>query len=472
MRTSKKLGYGIGQTSSGVKNAAFSIFLFFYFNQVLGLSGSLAGMASLLALLVDAITDPMVGQLSDRFKSRWGRRHPFMLLGAAPFGLTLYLLFAPPAGMGEYGLFAWMLGFAITVRVLLTFFFVPHLSLGAEMVRDYHERTSLISFRLFFQFAGGLFVTMVGFLVFFPPTEAFPNGMLNAASYPGFAIFAGTLATGAMLWSILSTRSAIPQLSDPVLDPNAGHPLLGFITVFRTLRQHAFRTLFITMLAFTTIVGVTQTLIIYSGTYLFGFAPEHLAIAASSPIIGIVFAPYVVKRLSTRFDKKRTFMLCILLGSVFGFAPPIAFLFGTFESMDIGARLGFVYLMNGISQIFFIALYIIIDSMLSDTIDQHELDTGRREEGLYFAAGSFAQKASFGLGSFFAGIGLDVIRFPQGANPADVQDDALTSLAVFAGPVSMALLLSSLLIIRSYALDQAEHARITQAIHDMKVEGT
>ena len=114
MRTALKLGYGIGQTSSGVKNAVFSIFLFFYFNQVLGLSGSLAGMASLLALIVDAITDPMVGQLSDRCKSRWGRRHPFMLAGAIPFGFFFYLLFVPPAGLDQYGLFAWMLGFAPT----------------------------------------------------------------------------------------------------------------------------------------------------------------------------------------------------------------------------------------------------------------------------------------------------------------------------------------------------------------------
>ena len=471
MKTMLKLGYGVGQTSSGVKNATFAIFLFFYYNQVLGLSGSLAGMASLLALIIDAITDPMVGQLSDRHKSRWGRRHPFMLIGAIPFGIAIYLLFAPPAGLTETGLFSWMLGFAITVRILLTFFFVPHLSLGAEMVRDYHERTSLISYRLFFQFAGGLFVSMVGFVIFFPPSEGFPNGMLNAASYPGFAIFAGALSTVAMLWSIFATRSTIPRLSDPVPNPDAGHPLLGFITVFQTLRQFAFRKLFVTTLVFTTIVGVTQTLIIYTGTYLYGFAPEHLAIAASSPIIGILFAPYVVTRMSVRYDKKQTFMLCMVLGSIFGFAQPIAFLFGFFEPLDISERLGIIYLLNGVSQIFFIALYIIVDSMLSDTIDQHEVDTGRREEGLFFAAGSFAQKASFGLGAFVAGIGLDVIRFPQGASPADVPMEALTGLAVFAGPVSMVILLSSLFIIRAYPLDQKEHARITQAIHDMKAEG-
>ena len=471
MKTMLKLGYGVGQTSSGVKNAAFAIFLFFYFNQVLGLSGSLAGMASLLALIVDAVTDPMVGQLSDRYKSRWGRRHPFMLFGALPFGFAIYLLFAPPAGLDESSLFAWMLGFAIIVRILLTFFFVPHLSLGAEMVRDYHERTSLISYRLFFQFAGGLLVSMVGFVVFFPPSEGFPNGMLNAASYPGFAIFAGALATFAMLWSIFATRSTIPHLSDPVPNPDAGHPFLAFITVFRTLRQFAFRKLFLTTLVFTTIVGVTQTLIIYTGTYLYGFSPEHLAIVASSPIIGILFAPIVANKMSKRYDKKQTFMLCTLFGSIFGFSSPIAFLFGFFEPLDIGARLGFVYVMNGVSQIFFIALYIIVDSMLSDTIDQHELDTGRREEGLFFAAGSFAQKASFGLGAFVAGMGLDIIKFPQGASPADVPIGALTGLAMFAGPISMVILLSSLYVIRSYPLNQKEHARITQAIHDMKTEG-
>jgi len=464
MKTSLKLGYGIGQTSSGVKNAVFAIFLFFYYNQVLGVSGSLVGMASLLALVIDAITDPMVGQLSDRFKSRWGRRHPFMLFGAIPFGITIFLLFSPPAGMDEQGLFAWMLGFAIIVRILLTFFFVPHLSLGAEIVRDYHERTTLIAYRQFFQFAGGLFVSMTGFIIFFPPSEAFPNGMLNAASYPGFAAFGGILATVTMLWSIYATRSTIPHLSDPVPNPDAGSPLLAFITVFRTLRQFAFRKLFITTLVFTTIVGLTQTLIIYTGTYLYGFTPIHLAIVASSPIIGIIFGPYTAKRTSLWIDKKRSFMLCLVMGSVFGFSPPIAFLLGAIEPMDAGTTLGFVYLATGFSQIFFIAMYIIVDSMLSDTIDLHELETGRREEGLFFAAGSFAQKASFGLGAFAAGIGLDFIRFPKGASPADVPLDALTGLAMFSGPLSMVLLLSSLLIIRHYPLDQAEHTKITNGI--------
>ena len=472
MRTALKLGYGIGQIGTGVKNTAFSIFLFFYYNQVLGVPGSLAGIASLLALIIDAITDPMVGQMSDRFKSRWGRRHPFMLVGALPFGLAMYLLFAPPAGLDVYGLFAWLLGFAILVRVLLTFFFVPHLSLGAEIVRDYHERTALIGYRMFFQMGGGLFVSMVGLVIFFPPSEAYANGMLNAASYPGFAVFAGVLGTVAMLWSIVATRSTIPLLSDPVIDPDAMHPLLGFVTVFKTLRQFAFRKLFLTMLVFTTIVGVTQTLIIYTGTYLFGFSPEQLAIAAASPILGVLFGPIAVKRLSQTYDKKNSMMICIVWGSVFGFSTQIAFLLGILEPMSVDQRLIFVFIMNGVSQIFFVGLYIIMDSMLSDTIDQHELDTGRREEGLFFSASSFAQKASFGLGALVAGIGLDVIRFPKGAAVDEVPMNILTDFALFAGPLLMVVLISSTLIIRSYPIDQNEHTRILQAIHAMKLEST
>jgi Na+/melibiose symporter-like transporter len=313
---------------------------------------------------------------------------------------------------------------------------------------------------------------MVGLVIFFPPSETFANGMLNAASYPGFAVFAGVLGTVAMLWSVFATRSTIPLLSDPIVDPDAAHPILGFITVFRTLRQFAFRKLFLTMLVFTTIVGVTQTLIIYTGTYLFGFSPQQLAIAAASPVLGVLFGPLAVKQMSQIYDKKNSMIICLILGSIFGFSTQTAFLFGILEPMSVENRLIFVFLMNGVSQIFFVGLYIVMDSMLSDTIDQHELDTGRREEGLFFSASSFAQKASFGLGALVAGIGLDVIRFPKGADVGDVPMEILTSFAIFAGPLMMILLVSSTLIIRTYPIDQQEHTRILQEIRGMRVEGT
>ena len=136
--------------------------------------------------------------------------------------------------------------------------------------------------------------------------------------------------------------------------------------------------------------------------------------------------------------------------------------------MSIGSRLLFVFIMNGFSQIFFVGLYIIIDSMLSDTIDQHEMETGRREEGMFFSASSFAQKASFGLGALVAGIGLDVIKFPKAAAADALPMDVLANFAWFAGPMTMVFLLSSIFLIRRYPIDEKEHARITQAIQDAK----
>jgi Na+/melibiose symporter-like transporter len=459
-----RLSYGVGQLSDGVKQSAFSTFLFFYYNQVLGLSGSLAGMAALLALVVDAVTDPMVGQWSDRFHSRWGRRHPFMLAGAIPFGLAIVALFSPPESLSGMGLFWWMLGGAITVRLMLTLFFVPHLSLGAELATDYHGRTSLIGYRVFFTYAGIFLTSVIGFAVFFPPTEEFSNGMLNRASYPDFGLFCGLMGAIAMLLCVVGTRSEIPRLRQPAADVRGGHPLLAFIEVLKTLRLDSFRILFLSVLVFNTLAGAVQTLLVYVATYVFDFQPEQLAGLASSVLVGIVFASVVAQGLSRRFDKRTALAACVLTGGVLAFTPQVLYFAGYLEGMDTAHKFVLVFCLNGVSQIFFIAYIILLDSMLSDVIDENELLTGRREEGLFFAARSFATKASYGLGSFFAGIGLDIIHFPQGASPETVPDDAVLSLAIFSGPVMFVLFAATVLISSRYPLTQSRHAEIMRQI--------
>ena len=114
------------------------------------MSAALAGIAVGIALVFDAITDPLAGSISDRFKSRFGRRHPFIYASVVPLAVGFYLLFAPPEGLGQWGLFAWLLGFAVMTRASMTLFHVPHLSLGAELSEDYTERTTVVGFRYFF----------------------------------------------------------------------------------------------------------------------------------------------------------------------------------------------------------------------------------------------------------------------------------------------------------------------------------
>ena len=103
-----KLSYGIGQMSQGVKDTIFQSFLVFYFSQVMGLSAALAGVAALTALVVDAITDPLMGDISDNWHSKLGRRHPFMIAAVIPYPLALYMLFSPPAGFDQQQLFFWL----------------------------------------------------------------------------------------------------------------------------------------------------------------------------------------------------------------------------------------------------------------------------------------------------------------------------------------------------------------------------
>ncbi len=458
--TPLKFGYGVGQLSEGIKSTAFSTFLFFYYNQVLGLSGSLAGSAALIALIIDAVTDPMVGQLSDRFRSRWGRRHPFMLAGAIPFAFALFALFSPPEGLQTISLFAWMLGWAVIVRILFTLFCVPHYSLGAEMARDYHGRTALISYRVFFSFLGGILASAGGFAFFFPPSEAFPNGMLNAASYPMFGLTAGALGSAAMLASIYSTRSTIAHLTVPNSKQNQRSALFALGAVVRALRLQSFRLLFMSAIVFMSIAGVTLTLSVYIGTYNYGFAPELLSVISTSPIVGVLFAPAVASKLSQRLDKKQALAYCVCLGAVISTFPLMLYLADVFQGFSLAQRFGLAFVCMGVGQVFFIAYIIVFDSMVTDTIDEHELVTGEREEGLFFAARALAQKASSGVGSFMAGIALDTISFPRSASASDVPQAALDGLAIIGGPVCLLFFVGTLYFSNRYQLNEQRHGEI------------
>ncbi|WND03292.1 MFS transporter [Temperatibacter marinus] len=460
LKTLMKINYGIGQISDGVMHAAWTGFLVFYYHQVLGLPGKMAGLAALLALVIDAVTDPMVGHLSDRLKSKFGRRHPLMLLGVLPFLLAMIALFSPPGGLSTWALFAWLLTFAILLRLALTLFYVPHLSLGAEIEQDYHHKTSLIGYRIFFAYFGVLFVSVIGFMVFFPATAVYTNGLLNPAGYANFGLFCGLLAASAMLWCVFSTKSLIPSLSQPTETINILSSLLAFMTLAKTLKLPSFRVLFFILVMITTLAGVNSTLMTYLGIYVFDFSAEEIGLINASIILGLLLASLIAQTLSKRYDKKKALAVCLIVGSVVGFSPSFLYLAGFFEGIPWAVKFLLVFLANGISQAFFIALIILLESMLSDCIDVNEYQTGMREEGVFFAARSFATKASFGLGSFFAGVALDIVALPQGAKPEDVAPETAWELAFFTGPIMACLFLSVYFLIRLYDLDAKRHKEI------------
>ncbi|MDC1322929.1 MFS transporter, partial [Pseudomonadales bacterium] len=131
-----KVSYGVGQAAEGIKNGAFNVFVFFYYTQVLGLPTIYTGFAVGIALAFDAISDPLVGSLSDNWRSKLGRRHPFLYWSILPLGLAFYGLFSPPE-LSEFSLFLWLTTFAVLTRVAMTLYHVPHVALGAELSEDF-----------------------------------------------------------------------------------------------------------------------------------------------------------------------------------------------------------------------------------------------------------------------------------------------------------------------------------------------
>jgi len=202
-----KASYGFGSIAYGVNNGGFDYFLLLFYSQVIGLDARLVGVAIIVALIIDAISDPIVGYWSDNLHSRWGRRHPFMLFAALPVALSYFLLWNPPDGLSQGGIFWYLLGLAVVIRTAMTFYETPSAALVSELSEDYVERSSLISYRSYFGWTGGNAVTVLMFFFLFPvmATETIADGRFNRESYEIMGVVASVLILTAILVSVVGT---------------------------------------------------------------------------------------------------------------------------------------------------------------------------------------------------------------------------------------------------------------------------
>ncbi|HJO23922.1 MAG: MFS transporter [Myxococcota bacterium] len=430
LRRSTKFAYGIGQVAEGIKTRGFDYFAFFYFTQVLGLSGSLAGLAVAAALVFDAFTDPIAGHLSDNWKSRLGRRHPFMYAAAAPLALAWFLLFFPPSELGQTGLFLWFLGFAVLVRASMTLYHVPHMALGAELSDDYAERTSVVQYRTLSGMVGGFGVILLGLQFFFPETPAFRNGLLDPSGYPAFAFFTGLVMFVTVWYSAWGTRREIPHLPAPPENPQPFSLRATFEEFRLAWENHSFRALFVGTSAFAVSISIGTTLGTHLNVFFWGFSTGQISILFIALAIGFGVGVLLSGYLHRHFDKKPSLLVACLVSSVAGSAAV------ALRLMDLLPANGEALLLYIVSSLLFAmgvmagVGYTSAGSMMADVAYDQFLRTGRNQQGILFAATALSGKLGSAGGHFLVGVGIDLIRFPLKADPAAVIPDLIVRLGV------------------------------------------
>jgi len=432
-----KLFYGIGQIAEQVKVQGFDMFVFFYFNQVLGLEGWLTGLAVASAIIVDAITDPLVGSLSDNCRSKFGRRHPFMFAAAFPLGIFWAILFFPPTDIGQIGLFCWLAAFAILIRVSMTFYFVPHLALGAEIANDYHERTSVVNYRVMFGLVGGVMTTIIGIGFFFPESSAYQQRLLNPAGYPNVAIFGGIVMVVSILLSAWGTRSRISYL--PKAPGNStSFTFSRVVSEFKiALSFQSFRALFFGICLGLTAAGLYAAIAIYMNIFFWRLSYDEIAKLTAVIIPGFILAGICSKWLHSKFDKRPVLNVTIVCANLFSIIAVLCHINGYFP-LDASGEPEFetmLYLMlvSGWSMAIIPITY---SSMMADVAHYSTTQNGENREGIFFSAISFAGKLASGFGHLLAGILLSVIAFPvKSTDPAEVAPflvNQLAGISVFA----------------------------------------
>ena len=460
MRT--KLAFGIGASGEAGTLWMFNALTFFFYNQVLGLPPDLAGYAVAIAIVFDAITDPVMGSISDRFRSKYGRRHPFMFAAPGPILIALFFIFNPPDSVNtDFQLFAWYTAFTIFLRVSLTLFTVPHLALGAELSDDYDERSKVMSYNTLFGYVGVVFMhVFVWFIIF----DKFEGGQRNIDAYAPIVIYASVLIVTCILASAWFTKDRIPFLKKP---PDDGEKI-GFKRLIKdmsaAISNKNYLNLLIGLFFLSVLIGTHETLGLYMVTFFWELTPYQIGFLIINNIIGYALGFILAARLHRRFDKRATIVFTCLSLSIFWSAAVTLRLFDLAPQNTTWELVIFIICFGAVSSTSGSILHISVMSALADVSDENELKTGMRQEGIYYSARAFFGKASNGIGHLVAGFALTFIGFPENAIPGELSKDMIFNLGIIDGPFAMIWGLIAVFFYYRYGINRRYHAQIQEQL--------
>lgn len=463
-----RLAYGTGGAVYAVKEAAYTQFILLFYTQVLGLNGTVTGVVIALSLLWDAVSDPLVGTLSDRLRSPLGRRHPFMYASIVPMGLGFVGLFWPPAWvLGDSLLLSvWLLFWSLWVRTFITTYSIPNLALSTDITSDYQDRSQVLGMRLSFTFLFSVLMPAVALLLIFAP-EAGEDGRFLSDNYIVYGALSCAVCWAMGSISSVGTRRFILPSTDRDRMPDsraAGNTLTR--DLLRTMKNKTFRYLVGFEVAIMIAFGSVSTLNIMVWTYYWEFEAQEVSLILAAPsLLAVALVLVSLKPLGRWFEKYQIMQFStvgMILNCLWLYPAHLLGLIPDLKSLFLG--LNFLFML--IFMYCFLMRTVQLQSITADVTDEHEWDHGVRQEGGFFAAVNFAGKVATVAGPLYGGFALDLVGLTAGMRPGEVPQSVLNGLVIAYGFGTIPAMVLGLLFALRINLGRARVADLQRMIRE------
>ncbi len=451
-----KINYGIGNLSVGVAMQVVGTYLVFFSTVILGIPGYLVGLAVGFSVFWDAVTDPLMGYISDMTKSKYfGRRHLYLIIGSLGISVTLVLMWIIPTDMSMNVKFVLLFIDIILFKSFITIYVTPYTALGAELSSDYNERTSIQGIKTIFFLLGLAFVSVAGLYLFFQPTPEYPHGQLNPESYRDIGVISAVLVLIAAGVCYQSTRKYIEGLNLKQINDQQINKLSSFIESLKsTIQNKAFRAVALCYMFTNLASAFLSNMGLHVFTFTFVLTSQQIAIILAVQFSTSILSQPIWMTIARRIDKKPAMIVGLVISILAGF---VFFLLVMFKDAILSNVIYFfpyaILAGFGTGALFTIPL-----SMVADTIDLDELQRGHRFEGFYFGSLTLYYKLSQAIAIFFIGILLDLIRFD--ASLSQQTEFTLISLGLILALGSIMSFAFAYLSIRLYPLNKQKVLQI------------
>jgi glycoside/pentoside/hexuronide:cation symporter, GPH family len=439
-----RLLYGSGDLGFSLTLTIIGAYFAIYLTDVVGIAPGLAAAAIFLGRSWDYINDPLIGHLSDRTRSRWGRRRPFLLFGALPFALTYILIWYRPPIESQVWLAVYYAGAYVLFESAATFVYMPYFSLTPELTSSYDERTSLTSYRMFFSIFGSLIAFTIPLMII---------GSIQAENASRFLIMGSVFAVVSALPLLLvffGTRERAeysemkpPRLKDSLKAAFKNRPFVFSMAIF----------------LFTWVsVDILQATLLYFIKYVVQREAQSDVIMAVIFVTALAVLP-LWEWISRRWNKRTAYCVGIAFWAVVQLG---------IMSLNPASALPLILTLCVMAGIGVSAAHVLPWAMVPDAMEWDEYQTGERHEGMFYSLVMLSLKVA---SSITIPLVLLVLQFSGYQPGAAVQpDSAITGIRLVIGPVPAVMLLCGILCALFYPLSREKHRKIVQEIEARRLE--